>query len=391
MKRLTERQKRSFKTYGIILIIVGFLLMYMAYSNYRSYSLPVTTGDKVQTVTVKYKEINANSTQGISYDIKPTEGSEVYQIYDSFGKEFFEYDAFKDGVTEGDEITIYVLYKNGNNHVVSGIEKGETVYLDRAKVEDSYMASMKSLGKRIIIFIVISVVAVAGGAVLFVLRAIDDKKAKQDVIDEANKYIDSPTKSLPGTRSRADVILSNPKIKVLSQDDFGPKFEDGKYLDYVKCVNRLNEEYESGYDIRNISSLSNEEIVDIINLAFGKQKVSAADLTGFKSRFSYNKDYWIGLYEDEKLVGVLVGDLDTSIGEASIEYLAVIPEYQRKGYGKALVKNLLNLAKEKAKIVTVFTRADNPNHVIELFNACGFGEEYHWYVLNKQEYERLNK
>lgn len=392
MKRLSEKQKRSFKTYGIILIVIGFLLMYLAFSNYRSYSLEVTTGDNVKVVTVNFKSIDSVNSNGVSYNVKDDKDT-VYQIYTSFGKEYFDYDLFNTEVAAGDEINIYLLYSAGTGssaiNVVSGLEKTGVNYIDRAKVEDAYLSSVKDLGKKIVIFIVASVVCVLGGAAFFIIRAIDSKKERQEYINEENKYLDTPTQMLPATKDRAYAILNNPKIKVLSQDDFEEKFRSGKYLDYFKVVNRLNNEYSQDERIKSINNVPTLELADLINFAFGKAKVGESDLNGFKSRMSYNGDFWLGLYVDEKLVGVLIGDLDTHIKEASIEYLAVLPDYQRLGYGKALVNHFLNLCKEKAKIVTVFTRADNPYHVLDLFKALDFEDEYHWFVLNKQDYDRL--
>ena len=359
MKRLSEKQRKSFKTYGILLIVLGFLFMYMAYTNYRSYSLAVTTGNDAEMVNVNFKKISESSTSGISYVITCNDNENEYHIYTAFGNEFFEHDDFVTNVSDGDSITLYLLYSSSTTNVVSGIEKDGMQFMDRNGVENEYLSSMKSLGKKIVIFIVVSVVLVLGGAALFIIRAIDAKKMKQDLIEEDNKYLASPTAMLPSTRLRSQNILNNPKIKVLSEGEFGDKYNNTKYLDYYKVVNRFENEYETSELIKNISEVNSEEIVNVINKAFGKEKVSVNDIDALKSRNTYHKDLWLGLYEEENLVGILIGDIDNQIKEGSIEYLAVLPEYQNMGFGKKLVNHALSLMKGYAKICTVFSRSDN--------------------------------
>ena len=115
------------------------------------------------------------------------------------------------------------------------------------------------------------------------------------------------------------------------------------------------------------------------------------DIDALKSRNTYHKDLWLGLYEEENLVGILIGDIDNQIKEGSIEYLAVLPEYQNMGFGKKLVNHALSLMKGYAKICTVFSRSDNNYHTLELFKSCDFSEEFHWFVINKVDYDKLNK
>lgn len=76
------------------------------------------------------------------------------------------------------------------------------------------------------------------------------------------------------------------------------------------------------------------------------------------------------------------------LGEAYITNVAVLPEFRRKGVGKALVEFLVNKMKaEKAEFVTLEVRKSNQN-AISLYEKCGFekvGERKDFYEKPRED------
>lgn len=79
-----------------------------------------------------------------------------------------------------------------------------------------------------------------------------------------------------------------------------------------------------------------------------------------------------------------MADLDPYMKEGILEWIQVLPEYRRKGLGKALVCELLTRMKGKAKFSTVSGDCNNINNPINLYRKCGFIGNSIWYIA----YER---
>ena len=142
-------------------------------------------------------------------------------------------------------------------------------------------------------------------------------------------------------------------------------------------------------DIRNISNIDASEIVKVINDGYGKERVRLSEINVLKNRNVYDKDLWLGYYEDDKLVAVLIGDNDPKVKESSLEQLVVLKEYRNQGIASKLVLDYLSIASKKAKICTIFTRCDTETNPINIFKRANYTDEYHWYVFNAIDRDKV--
>ncbi|MBP6086762.1 MAG: GNAT family N-acetyltransferase [Pelolinea sp.] len=98
----------------------------------------------------------------------------------------------------------------------------------------------------------------------------------------------------------------------------------------------------------------------------------------------YDEDLWIFIDEiypeENRPVAFGMADLDPEMKEGILEWIQVLPEYRRKGLGKALVSELLTRMKGKAKFATVSGDCNNINDPINLYRKSGFIGKNIWYI-----------
>lgn len=89
-----------------------------------------------------------------------------------------------------------------------------------------------------------------------------------------------------------------------------------------------------------------------------------------KKELEEQPEYWIGVYDEDKLVGIIIGTDDGRKGW--INRLAVDEEYQGMGLGKELVKRLEDVFEKKGfKIWAALIEPDNPE-AMDFFDKIGF-------------------
>ena len=81
-------------------------------------------------------------------------------------------------------------------------------------------------------------------------------------------------------------------------------------------------------------------------------------------------DLFLGLFEDERLIGSVIGSFDGRRGW--INRLAVHPDYRGEGFGKKLVGEIEKRLREKgARIIAVLVYEDNDSS-LEVFKRSGY-------------------
>ena len=78
-------------------------------------------------------------------------------------------------------------------------------------------------------------------------------------------------------------------------------------------------------------------------------------------------------YDNDGAVGTC--DLFISGDTAKIEDFSILPHKQRKGYGTAMLKTLINIALEK-NASTIYLETDEGDTAKEMFEKCGFTKVY---------------
>jgi ribosomal-protein-alanine N-acetyltransferase len=91
----------------------------------------------------------------------------------------------------------------------------------------------------------------------------------------------------------------------------------------------------------------------------------------FRDCLAAGYECWV-LSRPEEVVGY--GVLSAAAGEAHILNVCVVPELQKRGYGRRIVERLLELARWH-RVARVFLEVRPSNaHAIALYHALGFGE-----------------
>lgn len=127
--------------------------------------------------------------------------------------------------------------------------------------------------------------------------------------------------------------------------------------------------------------------VDIINASYSDLTVTIAQLKSYLNTPVYNPDLWI-LLKDKRANKFIVGgiaDYDKETCELIIEWIQILPDYRKKGYGQIIVNNLLSRMEGIARFATVSGNVDNPTNPEKLYRKCGFTGNDIWHILTKKQ------
>ncbi len=94
-------------------------------------------------------------------------------------------------------------------------------------------------------------------------------------------------------------------------------------------------------------------------------------------------DMWLGCFEDGKLVGVLVGTHESRKGW--LNRLAVLPEHQGKGFGKAMVLEMERRLRAKGLGIFAVLIEDGHDASLRLFKEAGYEEHEGMHYLRKRD------
>ena len=97
----------------------------------------------------------------------------------------------------------------------------------------------------------------------------------------------------------------------------------------------------------------------------------------------YAPDLWVWIVEaeSERKVSLGIAEFDPQVPEASLEWIQVLPEYQNRGLGTAIVAELLQRVEGKVRFTTVSGEVDNPKEPERFYRKCGFTGSDVWWLL----------
>jgi len=97
----------------------------------------------------------------------------------------------------------------------------------------------------------------------------------------------------------------------------------------------------------------------------------------------YHSDLWVWIMDKEKGAPVALGmaGFDASVPEGFLDKIQVLPEYRRKGIGRATVYELLNRLHGRAAFVTASGEADSQSDPAGFLRQCGFQGSDTWWAL----------
>jgi ribosomal protein S18 acetylase RimI-like enzyme len=92
---------------------------------------------------------------------------------------------------------------------------------------------------------------------------------------------------------------------------------------------------------------------------------------------------WITDRRINQPAGLGIAELDTWVGEASLEWIQVLPEFRGQGLAKALVNHLVTRVAGRVPLITVSGEADNPSDAEHLYRSCGFHGQDVWWIVRR--------
>jgi len=110
--------------------------------------------------------------------------------------------------------------------------------------------------------------------------------------------------------------------------------------------------------------------------------MSADEVASWITRSVFDSSLWIWVADNaaQQAVALGIADFDSEIREGSLEWIQVLPEYRRQGFGSATVHELLNRLQPKAEFATVSGEIGNATEPEALYRRCGFIGKDTWYV-----------
>lgn len=197
-------------------------------------------------------------------------------------------------------------------------------------------------------------------------------------------YLNNPCGTLSIPYWKAKVISIPNSIVILHKNDFHHQYED--YQRYFRLIHPLREimPIEDGVETISIS----EDLLHLLNACFKKENIelSLEDLYDIELHSTFHQNLWVGIRVEEKLIACGIAEYDKECNEGIIEWICVMPQFQKEGYGTRIISCLLQRLKELgALFVTVSGRVDNTSNPEKFYRSCGFRGSDIWYICKKKE------
>ncbi|HBL84666.1 MAG: hypothetical protein A2Y17_11065 [Clostridiales bacterium GWF2_38_85] len=206
-------------------------------------------------------------------------------------------------------------------------------------------------------------------------------------------YLKAPCKLLSIPFWKAKNLIPPNNILILHNDIFSEKLLD-EYNDitYFRIIHTLNDVQEpaipTGFTIKTLNSTDVAEVLtNHINQCYDDINVTSDYITGLMKQSVHCQDLWIGIYNDltSEITASGIAEFDAETKEGSLEWIQTSPDYRNKGFGQAVVNELLIRLRKKALFVTVSGKINNKTHPEAMYRICGFVGNDIWHILTKKE------
>jgi GNAT superfamily N-acetyltransferase len=202
------------------------------------------------------------------------------------------------------------------------------------------------------------------------------------------KYLSNPCGSLSIPYWKDKIIDIPANIQVYHEKDFiNNEANNLKVEKFFRLIHRLNHVAIENQKVKSINLKDDmDELVNMINICYKNENIQASkkDIDQWISRSVFDKDLWVKITINGKIIASGIAEFDFETKEGVLEWIQVLPEYQRKGYGKLIVNALINRLSKIADFITVSGRLENGSNPIKLYTECGFYGNDIWYICTKK-------
>jgi len=142
--------------------------------------------------------------------------------------------------------------------------------------------------------------------------------------------------------------------------------------------------------LRSLRRGEEQEMVDLVNKAYGWERLRLESIKRWKERDPAFSEEWIHVAEfDGKLVSVVVSRINREYNEyfgGKRGYLgpaATLPEYQHRGFASALTCKAMNFLLDKGMNSVALYTSETNKASVPLLKKLGFKISHHWKFLYK--------
>jgi len=141
-----------------------------------------------------------------------------------------------------------------------------------------------------------------------------------------------------------------------------------------------------GYAIREVDMTTELPLVaTILHACYDTPTPGTDEITTWtKSQvFAPHAWLWIVNRRAKRPVALGIAETDQLTGEASLEWVQVLPAFRSLGLGTMLVQELVYRLEQKVAFTTITGQVKNPCEPEHLFRRCGFAGRDVWWVLHR--------
>ncbi len=179
-------------------------------------------------------------------------------------------------------------------------------------------------------------------------------------------------------------ILNDKEYKDFYKEEYHEKLFF-RLIHKLETINRVN--LNDNYTIETINiNTQLEDVVEVINSCYTDIGVNLSEVKEWTNRVVFDNNLWVYIKEiqSNKIAALGIAELDKELKEGVLEWIQVLPNYQGKGLGQAIVNELLNRMREKSSFATVSGEVDNQTNPEALYRKCGFTGNDVWHIMTKK-------
>jgi GNAT superfamily N-acetyltransferase len=178
------------------------------------------------------------------------------------------------------------------------------------------------------------------------------------------------------------LVLHEDFYKLIAENLDGYKLRESHPLVYDFTFNR---EFNLSEDFFVADFDFNKEqdfvvAAELLNRCYKNHNHDAEEIIGWCGELVFEESSWIWVKTriSNEVVGLGISTYQESIKETYLDWIQVLPKYQRKGIGTMLVGETINRAIGKSDIIRVTGMADG------FYRKCGFKGTESWRILTKK-------
>jgi ribosomal protein S18 acetylase RimI-like enzyme len=124
-------------------------------------------------------------------------------------------------------------------------------------------------------------------------------------------------------------------------------------------------------------------VSSFINQCYQNIKVNKKIVESWLDHPVYDPNLWVWIKEtgSDQLAALGIAEIDHRVPEASLEWVQVHPDFQRRGLGSAIVGELLRRVSPRVDFTTVSGDVNNPSNPEILYREMGFTGSDVWWML----------